>query len=110
MNARPSRFSSALLAALTMFTVNLLTRVAHACPMCFNGSSQNADAFVVGSLFMMFVPTVTLGSLGYWAYRRIKAAEAASEPLVFEPPPPAAAAPENALARGPVVLRVVERG
>lgn len=48
--------------------------VAHACPMCFS-SGENDDAFLYGSLFMMIVPVLTLGSLGYWAYRRLKAAD-----------------------------------
>lgn len=93
-----------LLGAVALFAVNLLARVAHACPMCFNGKDANADAFVYGSLFLMIVPTVTLGSLGYWAYRRIKAAEDVMEPR--ETPAPSAG---NALSRGPVTLRVVER-
>jgi hypothetical protein len=85
----------------TALIASWLPAVAHACPMCFNGDSQNGDAFLYGSLFLMFVPTVCLGGLGYWAYKRIKAAETASEP-----PPNDAGAPPPA---GPVVLRVVER-
>jgi hypothetical protein len=75
--------------------------VAHACPMCFSGNGQNQDAFLYGSLFLMVVPTTALGGLGYWAYRRIKAAEAA-----YEPPP----RPQNTGEAGEaVVLHVVER-
>jgi hypothetical protein len=70
--------------------------------MCFNGNSQNSDAFVYGSLFLMLMPTLALGGLGYWAYRRIKAAESAAEPPV---------APVDPGRQGEsVVLRVVERG
>jgi hypothetical protein len=46
--------------------------VAHACPMCFVGGENN-DAFLVGSIFLMVVPVLSLGGLGYWAYRRLKA-------------------------------------
>lgn len=54
---------------------SLLPGVAHACPMCFNGTGQNQQAFVYGSLLLMFVPTTALGSLAYWAFRRVKAQE-----------------------------------
>jgi hypothetical protein len=60
-------FGLAACSALTAFVPS----IALACPMCFNG--DNTNAFVYGSLFLMLVPTITLGSLGYWAYRRIKA-------------------------------------
>jgi hypothetical protein len=76
--------------------------------MCFNGNDQNADAFVYGSLFLMFVPTAALGSLGYWAYRRIAAADRASMPLPRgddDGPGGDGFGPKG----GPVVLRVVER-
>jgi hypothetical protein len=45
--------------------------------MCFDGGNTNSDAFVWGSLLLMFVPTVALGTLGYLAYKRIKAVDAA---------------------------------
>ena len=45
----------------------------HACPMCFAGGSENTDAFIYGSLFLMIVPSTMLGGLGYWVYRRLKA-------------------------------------
>jgi hypothetical protein len=47
--------------------------IVRACPMCFAGGQQNQDAFLYGSLFLMVVPTATLGGLGYWVYRRLKA-------------------------------------
>ena len=50
--------------------------VAYACPMCFDGGNSNQSAFLYGSLFLMIVPVTVLGGLGYWAYRRIRAAEA----------------------------------
>jgi hypothetical protein len=61
----------------------LLSSVARACPMCFNGNNMNQSAFLYGSLFLMIVPVVAIGSLLYWAYRRSKALEAPP------PPPPA---------------------
>jgi hypothetical protein len=64
----------------------------HACPMCFAGGEQNADAFVYGSLFLMIVPTVTLGGLGYWAYRRLKAIDDGVSFPVEEPQNATAAA------------------
>lgn len=74
---------------------SLLPGVAHACPMCFNGTGQNQQAFVYGSLLLMFVPTTALGGLAYWAYRRIKAQEetrdqpSAAEVPTVQPPIPA---------------------
>jgi hypothetical protein len=41
--------------------------------MCFAGGAENKDAFLYGSIFLMAVPVMSLGGLGYWAYRRIKA-------------------------------------
>ena len=76
--------------------------IAHACPMCFAGGNENTDAFLYGSLFLMIVPTATLGGLGYWAYRRIKAiddgslqpvdeeqqAQSSGNAVVLQMPPP----------------------
>jgi hypothetical protein len=61
-----------MFAAITALFASI-PAVVHACPMCFAGAKENTDAFIYGSLFLMIVPTATLGSLGYWAYRRIKA-------------------------------------
>ena len=47
-------------------------QVAHACPMCFS-TGENDGAFIYGSIFLMVVPVLSLGGLGYWAYRRLKA-------------------------------------
>ena len=51
--------------------------------MCFNGNNQNQDAFLYGSLLLMFVPVTAIGSLVYWAYRRIQAQESPRT----QPPP-----------------------
>jgi hypothetical protein len=78
--------------------VLLVSSVAHACPMCFNGNNSNQSAFLYGSLFLMIVPVVAIGSLLYWAYRRSKALDAPP------PPPPAPAEGEQA------ALHLVRRG
>jgi hypothetical protein len=65
----------------------LLPEIAHACPMCFGGNNQNQDAFLYGSLFLMIVPVVSIGSLLYWAYRRTRALEENEK----DRPPPAKA-------------------
>lgn len=44
--------------------------------MCFAGGDQNQDAFLYGSLFLMIVPVLSMGGLGYWAYRRLTASDA----------------------------------
>jgi membrane protease YdiL (CAAX protease family) len=76
--------ASALLASALVWG---LPRLAHACPMCFDGNNSNQDAFLWGSLFLMFVPTIAIGSLLWWAYRRARALEEAPPA-----PRPAAAA------------------
>lgn len=58
--------------------------VAYACPMCFDGGNSNQSAFLYGSLFLMIVPVTALGGLGYWAYRRMRAAEARDRALLQE--------------------------
>ena len=68
ISARPGMF-----VAVTAAFAGLMPSLVHACPMCFAGGNQNQDAFLYGSLFLMIVPSATLGGLGYWVYRRIKA-------------------------------------
>ena len=82
------------LAASLSLALCSLPGVVHACPMCFNGADSNSSAFVYASLFMMIVPTVAIGSLLYWAWRRIRALEQAPE---VPPAPPTLEAPRPAL-------------
>ena len=74
-----------------------LPRIAYACPMCFNGNDQNGSAFLYGSLMLMIVPTVTIGSLLYWAYRRYRANEQALQSPPAPPAPTTSDAPRAAL-------------
>ncbi len=76
----------------------LLSSAARACPMCFNGNNTNQSAFLYGSLFLMIVPVIAIGSLLYWAYRRSKSLEA-------PPDSPPAASGESE----PAALRLVRR-
>lgn len=48
--------------------------------MCFNGADSNSQAFVYGSLLLMFTPVTALGGLAYWIYRRMKAADSHRTP------------------------------
>jgi hypothetical protein len=80
-------FSVLAAAFAAVVTWPLLSSVARACPMCFNGNNMNQAAFLYGSLFLMIVPVTAIGSLLYWAYRRSKALETQA------PPPPPAALP-----------------
>jgi hypothetical protein len=84
------RWVSSLGAVLALWP--LLASVAHACPMCFNGTGTNQMAFVYGSLFLMFVPVTAIGTLLYLAYKRTKALEA---PPVPRPSPSDASAGEG---------------
>jgi hypothetical protein len=71
---KSSARSSMFAAVATVFAS--VPSIVHACPMCFAGGSENTDAFVYGSLFLMIVPSTMLGGLGYWVYRRVKALDA----------------------------------
>ena len=71
---------------------------AWACPMCIGGDNQNQSAFLYGSLFLMFVPVVAIGSLSYWAYRRLRAQEEADRPP-----------PKTPHVAGTPALRLVDR-
>jgi hypothetical protein len=80
MNAMHQRFVAGWAFALA-FAWSCLPAFAHACPMCFNGNNQNQEAFLWGSLFLMFTPTTAIGGLVYWAWRRARAHdEPAAEP------------------------------
>jgi|GEM_PF-3011609 phosphate/sulfate permease len=66
-----SSIESLITCAIAALLVNA-PLVAHACPMCFS-TGENDGAFIYGSIFLMVVPVLSLGGLGYWAYRRLKA-------------------------------------
>jgi hypothetical protein len=90
MNAR-QRASSFV---ATVLLIMAAPAFAHACPMCFNGNNQNQSAFLYGSIMLMLVPTITIGSLVYWAWRRACANAAAQEQLPPPPPPSEALLPQ----------------
>ena len=77
---------TAIFAGIASITAALATlpSIVHACPMCFAGGNENQDAFLYGSLFLMIVPSATLGGLGYWVYRRLKAIDEGVVPLDFD--------------------------
>jgi len=95
----PSRVLERLSVCVAGLAVgSLLSGVARACPMCFNGNNSNQSAFLYGSLFLMIVPVTAIGSLLYWAWRRSKA---------LETPPPAPPAASGESQR--TALRLVRR-
>jgi hypothetical protein len=71
--------------------------------MCIGAENQNSSAFVYGSLFLMVVPVTAIGSLVYWAYRRI---QAQSEVEEDRSPPRPSKLPHVAAAPA---LRIVDR-
>jgi hypothetical protein len=90
--------------ALSAFVVLVLApSAAFACPMCFTGNNSNQSAFLYGSLFLMAVPVIAIGSLVYWAYRRIRAAELAQQVV------PPAATPDGPEGQSRTPLRLVRR-
>jgi hypothetical protein len=94
-----SRLQRAWFVVLGLLVTSWLPAVVHACPMCFNGKDSNSDAFLYGSLLLMFVPVTALGGLAYWAYKRIKTAD--SQPMPEDPQPDAS--------QSAVVLQLADR-
>jgi hypothetical protein len=92
-----------LLSAVFLFVASA-PAIAHACPMCFAGGEQNQEAFLFGSIFLMVVPVLSLGGLGFWAYRRIKAIDDG----IIRPDTDAPATPQNSSGNG-VVLPMAPR-
>jgi hypothetical protein len=92
-----------LLGTLLLFVAST-PAIAHACPMCFAGGEQNADAFLYGSILLMLVPVLSLGGLGFWAYRRIKAIDDG----IIRPDADAPVVPQNSSGNG-VVLPMAPR-
>lgn len=87
--SRPRALRALGLVALGLL-VSSLPAVAHACPGCFSGGNANDRAFLWGSLFMMAVPVLALGTLFYLAYKRIRTVDernAAGLPPRTEPAP-----------------------
>ena len=58
-----------------------LPSVAAACPVCFSPKDDaNRIAYFVTAVGLTFLPFVVVGGIGYWMWRRVKAAENASPP------------------------------
>ena len=83
-------------------------RVAHACPMCFS-TGENDGAFLYGSIFLMVVPVMTLGGLGYWAYRRLKAIDDGMQRPDADSAHESAEDPSGAAPANAVVLQISQR-
>lgn len=72
-----SRVVSASLAVALLW----LPSVAAACPVCFSPKDDaNRFAYFVTAMGLTFLPFVVVGGIGYWMWRRVKAADAASSP------------------------------
>ena len=81
--------SRSFLAALALVAV--LAAVASACPTCKEGLDQNdpqhqsiAAGFYYSILFMMSMPYILLGTLGFVAYNTIKRAKVQHEAVPQE--------------------------
>jgi hypothetical protein len=56
--------------------VTLLPELALACPVCGTPGSEDAGwAYLAMTLILSGLPLAMIGSVGYWVYRRVTAAE-----------------------------------
>lgn len=48
----------------------LLAVPAYACPVCFNPTDLNRQAFVDTTIFLSLFPLGMMGGIGWWLYKR----------------------------------------
>ena len=66
----PKGGSSPLVAALVVGLLALLPDVALACPVCFDSSDENRQAFLVTTAFLSLLPLGMVAGAGVWLRRR----------------------------------------
>ena len=50
----------------------LVPEAAHACPVCFDASDENRQAFLATTVFLSLLPLGMVGGVGLWMRRRVK--------------------------------------
>lgn len=58
--------------ALALVAVFALPDVAHACPVCFDSSDENRQAFLVTTAFLTLLPLGMVGGVGLWLKKRVR--------------------------------------
>jgi cbb3-type cytochrome oxidase subunit 3 len=59
--------------------------IALACPVCGQGREGSGTALLVMSIILTCLPLGMIGGVSYWAYRRVKRAEAEEALLSARP-------------------------
>jgi len=58
--------------ALALTWLLLVPEVAHACPVCFDSSDENRQAFLVTTAFLTLLPLGMVGGAGLWLRKRAR--------------------------------------
>lgn len=61
---------TAAVTLLVLAFVALLPEAAHACPVCFDASDENRQAFVVTTAFLSLLPLGMVAGAGLWIRKR----------------------------------------
>jgi len=57
---------------LAVGAVLALPEVAHACPVCFDSSDENRQAFLATTAFLTLLPLGMVGGAGLWLRKRAR--------------------------------------
>jgi hypothetical protein len=55
---------------LALVLVAIFPDVAHACPVCFDSSDENRQAFITTTAFLSLLPLGMVGGAGLWIRKR----------------------------------------
>jgi len=58
--------------ALALTALALSPEVAHACPVCFDSSDENRQAFLITTAFLTLLPLGMVGGAGLWLRKRAR--------------------------------------
>jgi hypothetical protein len=61
-----------LLAAVALALVFVVPEAVYACPVCFDSSDENRQAFLVTTAFLSLLPLGMVAGAGLWIRRRSK--------------------------------------
>ena len=61
----------ALVFASVVALLLLVPEAAHACPVCFDASDENRQAFLATTVFLSLLPLGMVGGVGLWMRRRV---------------------------------------
>ena len=61
-----------VVAVLAIVGLLVLPDVAHACPVCFDSSDENRQAFLATAAFLTLLPLGMVGGAGLWLRKRMR--------------------------------------